>query len=101
MVDPLSLGTQKRSELGGLLKDPGDAFDAWVRTDGARLAQAVLEPGFLFQPPALAFWRFDDAFRPGSGGPEVARLPLEKDDEVRSSAWRPFPRRGSSRDTHG
>ena len=78
MVDPLSLGTQKKSELGGLLRNPEDGFDAWARPDAeaGRLSQAFLEPGLPFiGGAAVAVRDFDDGFRsPGV----AASVPLAK-----------------------
>ena len=83
-LDPLSLGTQKKSELGGLLANPEDGFDAWARPAGGTLTQAAVEKGLPFiGGDELVFSEFDAAFRPRGGGePAKARVPLAKGDAV-------------------
>ena len=41
MVDPLSLGTQKRTELGGLLENTYDGFDRWFQGASLRYAPGL------------------------------------------------------------
>ena len=89
MVDPLSLGTQKKSELGGLLKEADDGFDEGVRCngDGTKLCQAFFDRGLPFIGGDCIEWRdFDSDFR-ASG--VVAKLPLPKG--VALKTWAPTP----------
>ena len=89
MVDPLSLGTQKKSELGGLLKEADDGFDEGVRCngDGTKLCQAFFDKGLPFIGGDCIEWRdFDSDFR-ASG--VVAKLPLPKG--VALKTWAPTP----------
>lgn len=85
MVDPLSLGTQKRTELGGLLENTYDGFDEGVRVSSSKLSQAFFEKGLPFiGGDAIEFRDFDADFR-ASG--VVAELKLPKGALLRT--WAP------------
>ncbi|KAJ1450316.1 hypothetical protein M885DRAFT_532694 [Pelagophyceae sp. CCMP2097] len=91
-MDPLSVATQKLSELGGALADATDSFEGWARIDAAkqRLVNAKVERAAaagLFAlfgagdkaSSQLAISEFDSNFKQLEG---ITRLDLARGDVV-------------------